>query len=109
MWVDASAGERAPRRLHRGAEDEAGGAPRRRPLSCAIESVATTRPKRKRRGASRGVLDVLRGAQSRNRTSDTRIFSPLLYQLSYLGEVGDFFTRQRHLRQAISDRRSGVR
>ena len=27
----------------------------------------------------------LRNAQSRNRTSDTRIFSPLLYQLSYLG------------------------
>ncbi len=27
------------------------------------------------------------GAQSRNRTSDTRIFSPLLYQLSYLGSV----------------------
>ena len=25
-------------------------------------------------------------AQSRNRTSDTRIFSPLLYQLSYLGQ-----------------------
>lgn len=25
------------------------------------------------------------GAQGRNRTSDTRIFSPLLYQLSYLG------------------------
>ena len=24
-------------------------------------------------------------AQSRNRTSDTRIFSPLLYRLSYLG------------------------
>ena len=24
-------------------------------------------------------------AQSRNRTNDTRIFSPLLYQLSYLG------------------------
>ena len=28
------------------------------------------------------------GAQGRNRTSDTRIFSPLLYQLSYLGAVG---------------------
>ena len=28
-------------------------------------------------------------AQSRNRTSDTRIFSPLLYQLSYLGIDGD--------------------
>ena len=27
------------------------------------------------------------GAQSRNRTSDTRIFNPLLYQLSYLGTV----------------------
>ena len=25
-------------------------------------------------------------AQNRNRTSDTRIFSPLLYRLSYLGE-----------------------
>jgi hypothetical protein len=28
------------------------------------------------------------GAQSRNRTSDTRIFNPLLYQLSYLGTQG---------------------
>ncbi len=28
------------------------------------------------------------GAQSRNRTSDTRIFNPLLYQLSYLGTFG---------------------
>ena len=27
------------------------------------------------------------GAQSRNRTSDTGIFSPLLYRLSYLGIV----------------------
>jgi hypothetical protein len=26
------------------------------------------------------------GAQGRNRTADTRIFSPLLYRLSYLGE-----------------------
>jgi hypothetical protein len=29
------------------------------------------------------------GAQGRNRTTDTRIFSPLLYQLSYLGVVKD--------------------
>ncbi len=52
------------------------------------------------------------GAQSRNRTSDTRIFNPLLYQLSYLGTVGgaeidegagpvqrvrqDFFAGRRH-------------
>jgi hypothetical protein len=26
------------------------------------------------------------GAEGRNRTADTRIFSPLLYQLSYLGK-----------------------
>ena len=30
----------------------------------------------------------IKNAQSRNRTSDTRIFSPLLYQLSYLGVAG---------------------
>jgi hypothetical protein len=28
------------------------------------------------------------GAQGRNRTTDTRIFNPLLYQLSYLGIRG---------------------
>ena len=27
----------------------------------------------------------MKNAQNRNRTSDTRIFSPLLYRLSYLG------------------------
>ena len=26
------------------------------------------------------------GAQTRNRTTDTRIFNPLLYRLSYLGD-----------------------
>ena len=29
------------------------------------------------------------GAETRNRTRDTRIFSPLLYQLSYLGRKGE--------------------
>jgi hypothetical protein len=28
---------------------------------------------------------IQKGAQGRDRTTDTRIFSPLLYQLSYLG------------------------
>ena len=32
------------------------------------------------------VIKIFLCAQNRNRTSDTRIFSPLLYQLSYLGE-----------------------
>ncbi len=27
------------------------------------------------------------GAQGRNRTTDTRIFNPLLYRLSYLGKI----------------------
>ena len=30
------------------------------------------------------LLGGLNGGQGRNRTADTRIFSPLLYQLSYL-------------------------
>ena len=30
-------------------------------------------------------LLIYNGAQGRNRTTDTRIFNPLLYQLSYLG------------------------
>ena len=29
------------------------------------------------------------GASGRSRTNDTRIFSPLLYQLSYRGKYGD--------------------
>ena len=33
--------------------------------------------------------DVIFGASDRNRTNDTRIFSPLLYQLSYRGKYGD--------------------
>ena len=31
-----------------------------------------------------GVFGVFLGGQERDRTADTRIFSPLLYQLSYL-------------------------
>ena len=35
---------------------------------------------------------TINGAQGRNRTTDTRIFNPLLYQLSYLG-----MARKRHM------------
>ena len=35
-------------------------------------------------------LRILVGAQGRNRTTDTRIFNPLLYQLSYLGKRGAY-------------------
>ena len=34
------------------------------------------------------VFTGLFGGQGRDRTGDTRIFSPLLYQLSYLAIVG---------------------
>ena len=46
------------------------------PLGCLAQPAAHCRPK---------LLCCLSG-QGRNRTSDTRIFSPLLYQLSYLAE-----------------------
>ena len=34
-----------------------------------------------------GMCEARDGAQGRNRTTDTRIFNPLLYQLSYLGNA----------------------
>ncbi len=34
-------------------------------------------------------IRIKNGASDRNRTNDTRIFSPLLYQLSYRGKNGD--------------------
>ena len=40
--------------------------------------------KQKARRIGSGFLLVFFGGQARNRTTDTRIFSPLLYQLSYL-------------------------
>ncbi|CAD5376637.1 hypothetical protein OF001_U160043 [Pseudomonas sp. OF001] len=36
----------------------------------------------------RGFSTMFGGAQGRNRTADTGIFNPLLYQLSYLGKSG---------------------
>jgi hypothetical protein len=33
-------------------------------------------------------VNILYGAQGRNRTTDTAIFSRMLYQLSYLGAAG---------------------
>ncbi len=61
------------------------------------------------------------GAQGRNRTTDTRIFSPLLYQLSYLGsgakmtdglieEIGPAVQRRRdHSRPPPAPRRGDKR
>ena len=49
----------------------------------------------------RSPLSLLRkcGGQGRNRTTDTRIFSPLLYQLSYLAA---FRRAQRALVQSFA-------
>ncbi len=41
-----------------------------------------------RRHSTAELLPPLSGAEAQNRTGDTRIFSPLLYRLSYLG-TGD--------------------
>ena len=43
-------------------------------------------------------LNAFDGGQGRNRTTDTRIFSPLLYQLSYLaaGDGGRVLDRPGH-------------
>ena len=43
------------------------------------------------------LLDLY-GAQGRNRTTDTRIFSPLLYRLSYLGEARIKAARSGHVK-----------
>ena len=48
--------------------------------------MASSPPAAVRRAAGAGN----RGAKARNRTVDTRIFSPLLYQLSYLGRRRNF-------------------
>jgi hypothetical protein len=39
--------------------------------------------------ASTSVYERENGAQGRNRTTDTAIFSRMLYQLSYLGVAGN--------------------
>ena len=47
--------------------------------------------------------------QGRNRTADTRIFSPLLYQLSYLaGKAGQQLTRKAHTPETPDQRRRTV-
>ena len=46
------------------------------------------RPEAKNKKASHCCEALLYGAQTRNRTTDTRIFNPLLYRLSYLGKNG---------------------
>ena len=49
-------------------------------------------------------LILLIGGQGRNRTTDTRIFSPLLYQLSYLAAVGEGRVLDRSRRRPSSNR-----
>ena len=48
--------------------------------------------------------------QGRNRTADTRIFSPLLYHLSYLaGMAGEQLTRNGHAAGTPTAAQSGAR
>ena len=49
------------------------------------------------------------GAEGQNRTADTRIFSPLLYQLSYLGTgwIGRRKRQQNRLKTGVEDYQAG--
>ena len=49
----------------------------------------------KEKPAGRRASVDITGGQGRNRTADTRIFSPLLYQLSYLAKILSAATSQR--------------
>ena len=63
--------------------------------------LAVFMPFNMKESASITLVSVLRhplfGAQNRNRTNDTRIFSPLLYQLSYLGRKTLYVTKTKQL------------
>jgi hypothetical protein len=50
--------------------------------------------------AAWGVSSMLESAKGRNRTDDTSIFSAVLYQLSYLGDV-NYYSMSCPLRQAL--------
>ena len=54
----------------------------------ALRATGCDARRSRRRSKEIGGVEVVRGAQGRNRTTDTWIFSPLLYQLSYLGKSG---------------------
>ena len=59
-------------------------------VTADTQTIYGTKKRLKRPVAALISAYVLRknGAQGRTRTTDTRIFSPLLYQLSYLGISG---------------------
>jgi hypothetical protein len=89
-----------------------GGAPHRGHGATARGAAGQGEEARERQSFAREVQHTpARGAESaqgRNRTSDTGIFSPLLYQLSYLGRTATFrkrgaFARDRTVRQALLD------
>jgi hypothetical protein len=52
-------------------------------LKNALTPAVTPRPKKKARYVFCSGLSLFYGGLGRNRTADTRIFNPLLYQLSY--------------------------
>src|SRR5262249_41889169 len=95
-------GQRRRQRRHPSVQQEAAGvggllqlpeAPRRPRWTHAVRAT-------KAKNEARDVTTVLglyifeNNAQGRNRTTDTRIFSPLLYRLSYLG-LSKIFKRLR--------------
>ena len=47
------------------------------------------------------LFDIVLGGPGRNRTTDTRIFNPLLYQLSYQAKRGMIIASDFHLRKSL--------
>ena len=59
-------------------------APQREQSGASVLSVAASPRAQVEKPLPLAESTVLDGGQGRNRTTDTRIFNPLLYQLSYL-------------------------
>jgi hypothetical protein len=73
--------------------------------SCRIQRPTFPSQEKTRMASTVRAGDV-RGGQGRNRTTDTRIFNPLLYQLSYLasgGIIGRAPCARRHARLTLCD------
>ena len=51
----------------------------------------------------------IRGAQGRNRTTDTRIFNPLLYRLSYLGNIELLLLLSRRFQLLVSGKEARIK
>ena len=60
------------------------------PLKRKLRRTSPTLGERRKKSRLIRVGTSMNGGQGRNRTTDTRIFNPLLYQLSYLAKTAEY-------------------